>query len=130
MRYVISFGQAIHVNGMVITRHNSKVMVRWVNLPDKPRVLLNPGDSAFNYLDAKMITVGKWYPNNDIPIEVTGCDTKDVMTCTVLPDSVHTKEYNTTYTHDSDETCSLPECRPTLKLAIALREICEMTYWY
>jgi hypothetical protein len=130
MRYVISFGQAIHVNGMVITRHNSKVMVQWVNLPDKPCVLLNPGDSAFNYLDAKMITVGKWYPNNDIPIEVTGCDTKDVVTCTVLSDSVHTKEYNASYSHDSDETCSLQECKPTLKLAIALREVCMIRYWY
>lgn len=134
MRYVLTFGDVIHCNGMAVTRHNGHVMVRWINLPGVPKCLLNPGDSAFNYLDSKMITVVKWYHNNDIEIEITGCRIIDVVTCHVKPLAAGHRlivpEYFYCPENEGEHFVAPPECAPPSKLAEALLMIGIAQYYY
>lgn len=130
MRYVLKFGEVIHVNGMAIARHNGMVRVHWVNLPVQP-CLLNPGDSAFNYLDSKMITVVKWYHNHDIEIQITGCTMQDVTVCCTTKVNVESPSVECWYTNQPhDHHKYLAISTTPRKLAAILKDIALKTYWY
>lgn len=89
---LVSSGHSVHFNGMVCTLTPNGVEVAWVNLPGVPKVVLNCGDAAFNYVDAKMVTFTGFNDSGEAVLMLDGVKSLEQITeCIVASDGLTTE---------------------------------------